>query len=265
VAVNCAAIPEGLIESELFGYEEGAFTGARRKGAPGKILQANGGTLFLDEIGDMPLSLQARLLRVLQERTVTPLGSTRPYPVDVGLVCATHRRLRELINQGHFREDLYYRLNGFVLTLPPLRERTDLLELVHRLIEGETRGGERVEISGEVMELFRRHSWPGNLRQLHNLLRTALAMVDSDGCITRDHLPDDFLEEFGDTGVGGVVPQLSLSSAVEYLAPVAPGSLEDLETTAIQRAVEFHRGNISAAARELGISRNTLYRKLQRN
>ncbi|MFO1206891.1 MAG: sigma-54-dependent Fis family transcriptional regulator [Burkholderiales bacterium] len=264
VAVNCAAIPEGLIESELFGYEEGAFTGARRKGASGKILQANGGTLFLDEIGDMPLSLQARLLRVLQERTVTPLGSSRGYPIDIGLVCATHRRLRELINQGQFREDLYYRLNGFVLTLPPLRERTDLLELVHRLIDGETRGGERVEISGEVMELFRRHSWPGNLRQLHNLLRTALAMVDSDGCITRDHLPDDFLEEFGDTGVG-VVPQLSLSSPVEYLAPVAPGSLEDLETTAIQRAVEFHRGNISAAARELGISRNTLYRKLQRN
>ncbi len=266
VAVNCAAIPEGLIESELFGYEEGAFTGARRKGAPGKILQANGGTLFLDEIGDMPPSLQARLLRVLQERTITPLGSGRAYPVDVGLVCATHRRLRELISQGHFREDLYYRLNGFVITLPPLRERTDLPELVRRLMEGETRGGERVQITAEVMELFRLHSWPGNLRQLHNLLRTALAMVDADGRITRDHLPDDFLEEFGDAEATLLPLPLALApSALEYSTPITTGSLEDIESTAIQRAVEFHRGNISAAARELGISRNTLYRKLQRN
>ena len=265
VAVNCAAIPEGLIESELFGYEEGAFTGARRKGAPGKILQADGGTLFLDEIGDMPLSLQARLLRVLQERMITPLGSTRACPVDVGLVCATHRKLRELMAQGHFREDLYYRLNGLVVTLPPLRERTDLPELVRRLVAGETRRGERVPISADVMDLFRRHSWPGNLRQLHNLLRTALAMVDDDGLIGRHHLPDDFLEEFGDTGPGTAIPLRPVSSQGEEAAPIAPGSLDDLEASAIQRAVEFHRGNISAAARELGISRNTLYRKLQRS
>jgi transcriptional regulator of acetoin/glycerol metabolism len=265
VAVNCAAIPEGLIESELFGYEEGAFTGARRKGAPGKILQADGGTLFLDEIGDMPLSLQARLLRVLQERTVTPLGSARACPVDVGLVCATHRKLRELIARGHFREDLYYRLNGLVVTLPPLRERTDLPELVRRLIEAETQRGERVEISADVMDLFRRHSWPGNLRQLHNLLRTALAMVDDDGLIARHHLPDDFLEEFGETGPGTAIPIQSVPNPDQRPTQVATGSLDDLEATAIQRAVEFHRGNISAAARELGISRNTLYRKLQRS
>jgi transcriptional regulator of acetoin/glycerol metabolism len=197
IAVNCAAIPEGLIESELFGYEEGAFTGARRKGAPGKILQADGGTLFLDEIGDMPLSLQARLLRVLQERTISPLGGTRAYPVDVALVCATHRKLRELIAQGQFREDLYYRLNGFVVTLPPLRERTDLPQLVRRLIDGEARPGERPQISADVMDLFHRHAWPGNLRQLHNLLRTSLAMVEDDDVICRHHLPDDFLEELG--------------------------------------------------------------------
>jgi transcriptional regulator of acetoin/glycerol metabolism len=265
VAVNCAAIPEGLIESELFGYEEGAFTGARRKGAPGKILQADGGTLFLDEIGDMPLSLQARLLRVLQERTVTPLGSVRACPVDVGLVCATHRKLRELIARGHFREDLYYRLNGLVVTLPPLRERTDLPELVRRLIEAETQRGERVEISADVMDLFRRHSWPGNLRQLHNLLRTALAMVDDDGLITRHHLPDDFLEEFGEAGPGTAILMQSVPNPDQQPTQIATGSLDDLEATAIQRAVEFHRGNISAAARELGISRNTLYRKLQRS
>ena len=264
VAVNCAAIPEGLIESELFGYDEGAFTGARRKGAPGKILQADGGTLFLDEIGDMPLSLQARLLRVLQERMITPLGSTRACPVDVALVCATHRKLRELMAQGLFREDLYYRLNGLVVTLPPLRERTDLPELVRRLVEAETRRGERVEISAEVMDLFRRHSWPGNLRQLHNLLRTALAMVDDDRSIARYHLPDDFLEEFGEIGPVTAIPLQPVSSQSAPPAQSAPGSLDDLEATAIQRAVEFHRGNISAAARELGISRNTLYRKLQR-
>jgi len=265
IAVNCAAIPEGLIESELFGYEEGAFTGARRKGAPGKILQANGGTLFLDEIGDMPLSLQARLLRVLQERTITPLGSTRVYSVDVALVCATHRKLRDLIAQAQFREDLYYRLNGFVVTLPALRERTDLPQLVERLVQGEARPGQRSQITAEVMEMFQRHTWPGNLRQLHNLLRTALAMVDGDGPIGRHHLPDDFLEQF-DHGAGALVTGLPPARSETNQAPAsAPvGSLDDIEARAIQRAVEFHRGNISAAARQLGISRNTLYRKLQR-
>ncbi|MBP8120782.1 MAG: sigma-54-dependent Fis family transcriptional regulator, partial [Burkholderiales bacterium] len=130
VALNCASIPETLIESELFGYQGGAFTGARKEGAPGKIQQAHGGTLFLDEIGDMPLNLQARLLRVLQERSVTPLGSTRAIHVDISLVCATHRKLREEVARGSFREDLYYRLNGMSVTLPPLRERTDIRALV---------------------------------------------------------------------------------------------------------------------------------------
>lgn len=132
VAVNCASIPETLIESELFGYEEGAFTGARRKGAVGKLLQANGGTLFLDEIGDMPYPLQVRLLRVLQERLVNPLGSTKSIPVDVAIICATHRDLREMIAQSRFREDLYYRLNGLVVKLPPLRERTDLSAVIKK-------------------------------------------------------------------------------------------------------------------------------------
>jgi transcriptional regulator with PAS, ATPase and Fis domain len=133
VAVNCASIPETLIESELFGYEEGAFTGAKRRGSPGKLVQAHGGTLFLDEIGDMPLALQARLLRVLQERKVVPLGGHKAQEVDIALVCATHRNLREMIDSGR-REDLYYRLNGLAVRLPPLRERSDLRELCRQLI-----------------------------------------------------------------------------------------------------------------------------------
>ena len=135
VAVNCASIPETLIEAELFGYEEGAFTGARRKGAVGKLVQANGGTLFLDEIGDMPLALQAHLLRVLQERQVTPLGSSKSVPVDVSIIGATQRHLRELIDHKVFREDLFYRLNGLAVRLPPLRERSDLLALVRRILD----------------------------------------------------------------------------------------------------------------------------------
>ena len=140
VALNCASIPETLIESELFGYQGGAFTGARKEGAPGKIQQANGGTLFLDEIGDMPLNLQARLLRVLQERCVTPLGSTKTIQVDIALVCATHRKLREEVARGSFREDLYYRLNGMSVTLPPLRERSDIRALLTRLAAAEEIG-----------------------------------------------------------------------------------------------------------------------------
>src|SRR5690606_1252898 len=126
VAINCASIPEGLIESELFGHEEGAFTGARRRGAVGRIQQAHGGTLFLDEVGEMPLPLQARLLRVIQEREIVPLGSSKRIEVDISIIAATNQRLRERVKQGQFREDLYYRLNGLRLTLPPLRERTDL-------------------------------------------------------------------------------------------------------------------------------------------
>src|SRR4030095_498875 len=133
VAVNCASIPENLIEAELFGYEDGAFTGARRKGACGRIVQANGGTLFLDEIGDIPLALQARLLRVLQERCVTPLGSLKSIPVDIAVIGATHRNLREMIEQQQVREDLVYRLHALAVPLPPLRERSDLAVVARRI------------------------------------------------------------------------------------------------------------------------------------
>ncbi|MDP1979872.1 sigma-54-dependent Fis family transcriptional regulator [Undibacterium sp.] len=250
VAVNCASIPETLIESELFGYEDGAFTGARKKGNVGKILQANGGTLFLDEIGDMPLNLQARLLRVLQERMVTPLGSSKSIPVNLALICATNRNLREMIGKGEFRDDLYYRLNGLVVRLPPLRERTDLDVVIAKVLATESEG-RQYRIAPAVMQLFHAHGWPGNFRQLTNLLRTAIVMTDADMEIRLDHLPEDFLE---DTEVAFAPKAISNAQTT--------ASLDALEIDAIQRALQLHQGNVSAVSKALGISRNTIYRKL---
>lgn len=256
IAVNCAAIPEGLIESELFGYDEGAFTGAKRKGYAGKIYQANHGTLFLDEIGDMPPALQGRLLRVLQERQVTPLGSSKSIPVDIFIVCATHRKLRDEVAEGRFRADLYYRLNGLRVILPPLRQRGDLEQLV-RLIARSERGEKEIEITPEVMEAFRRFSWPGNLRQLQMVLRTAVALLGRGNLITLCHLPDEFAEESAERSLGLAVPASTPGSPVT-------GDLARMELTVIKQAMDATAGNISAAARQLGISRKTLYRKLGR-
>ncbi|MDZ4250972.1 MAG: sigma-54-dependent Fis family transcriptional regulator [Sulfuritalea sp.] len=276
VAVNCAAIPEGLIESELFGYEDGAFTGARRKGSIGRILQADGGTLFLDEIGDMPLSLQARLLRVLQERVVVPLGSAKSYPVNIAVICATHRRIRDSVSSGLFREDLYFRLNGLTVMLPPLRARTDLDALLASLLT-ELGGEHPPSIDPEVLELFRRHPWPGNLRQLSNLLRTAVVMAEGESTIRREHLPDDFVEDIEQilvaspaaasaptaqvTSAGAVPPAPTLAHPTPP-PEAAAGRLQDLALHAIREALARSGGNISGAARELGVSRSTLYRKL---
>ena len=259
IAVNCAAVPEGLIESELFGYEDGAFTGARRKGHQGKLLQANGGTLFLDEIGDMPSAMQARLLRVLQERVVTPLGSSASIPVDVRLICATHQRLRELIQQKVFRDDLYYRLNGLTVRLPPLRDRTDVREIVTRLLL--TQGGAEWTLATDVWQLMLSHPWPGNLRQLANVLATAIAIATPDTQIRREHLPDDFLDDVADLPRALVATLTSVADAPANSVEIN-GSLEHLATEAMRRALVRHHGNVSAAARELGVSRNTVYRKL---
>jgi transcriptional regulator of acetoin/glycerol metabolism len=258
VAVNCASIPENLIESELFGYEEGAFTGARRKGAVGKLLQANGGSLFLDEIGDMPYPLQVRLLRVLQERVVNPLGSSKSVPVDIAIICATHRNLREMIVQNRFREDLYYRLNGLVVKLPPLRERTDLAVVVEKMLQAtppDEVTGIPLSVADDVMALFEQCAWPGNFRQLGNLLRTAAAMVDDDGQIRREHLPEDFFEDLRCNPVSAPQPA---SDAL----PLSGARLQDVQVSAIAAAVARHNGNVSAAARALGISRNTVYRNM---
>jgi len=277
VAVNCAAIPEGLIESELFGYEEGAFTGARRKGSIGRIVQANGGTLFLDEIGDMPASLQSRLLRVLQERVVVPLGSVKSYPVDIAVLCATHHQIRELISAGRFREDLYFRINGLSVRLPPLRARTDFDALVNALLR-ELGGDHAPTLDTEVRELFLRHRWPGNLRQLSYVLRSALVMAEGESAILREHLPDDFVEDVEQGLVPinmsdnvavpkatflGEPPAPNLAPPLEDSAEPLSGRLRDLALQAIRDAIARSGGNISAAARELGVSRSTVYRKLQ--
>lgn len=261
VAVNCASIPETLIESELFGYEEGAFTGARRKGALGKLVQANGGTLFLDEIGDMPYPLQVRLLRVLQERIVNPLGSTKSIPVDISVVCATHRSLREMIAQNLFREDLYYRLNGLVVKLPPLRERTDLAVVIEKMLEQESAAscnGCSLSVSQEVAALFEQCAWPGNFRQLGNLLRTAAAMVDDDGVIRREHLPDDFFEDIAGREASAAAPV----GQPPHAALRNDARLQEVAVSVIAAAIERHGGNVSAAARALGVSRTTIYRKM---
>jgi transcriptional regulator of acetoin/glycerol metabolism len=258
VAVNCASIPETLIESELFGYEDGAFTGARKKGSSGKILQANGGTLFLDEIGDMPLNLQSRLLRVLQERMVTPLGSTKSIAVNVELICATNCNLRDMIAKGEFRKDLYYRLNGLVVKLPALRDRTDLEIIVEKILAFES-SHIRYSIAPEVMALFKEHSWPGNFRQLTSLLRTAMVMAGDDREIRHGHLPDDFLEEI-------TTAKIDYITANQTSAAHPPSkkviNMDAMKMITIQKSLAEHNGNVSAAAKALGVSRNTIYRNM---
>ena len=260
VALNCAAIPETLIESELFGYQGGAFTGAKKEGAPGKIQQAHGGTLFLDEIGDMPLNLQARLLRVLQERSVTPLGSTKSVQVDISLVCATHRKLRDEVALGTFREDLYYRLNGLCVTLPSLRERSDIRALSISLALEEARKNGRIkkiEFSNSAMESMEAYAWPGNIRQLNNVICVAIALMDDDETmITECHLPEELFET-------PIQPRMQEARLGGINIP-ANGSMEEIGRHAAQNALETAGGNVSAAARLLGVSRNTLYRKLGR-
>lgn len=259
VALNCAAIPENLIESELFGYQGGAFTGARKEGALGKIQQAHGGTLFLDEIGDMPLNLQARLLRVLQERSVTPLGSTKSIQVDISLVCATHRKLRDEVVLGTFREDLYYRLNGLCVTLPALRERADIHALSTALALEEARKNgriDKIQFSASAMQAMESYAWPGNIRQLNNVIRVAIALMDDDESrITESHLPEELFE----TTIQPKHPDKTASTSA-----TGKGSLEEIGRLAALNALETAGGNVSAAARLLGVSRNTLYRKLGR-
>jgi len=253
VAINCASLPENLIESELFGYSPGAFTGARRQGSHGRLREANGGTLFLDEIGDMPLSMQTCLLRALQERQVSPLGGGKSVDVDFALICATHRKLREDVDKGIFRSDLYYRINGLAVNLPALRERTDFQALTERLL-AELNPECDIQLAPGLLAKLSRYSWPGNLRQYASVLRTASAMLDP--CETRidwKHLPDDLIEELTS------MQQLTTQS----FANGVPQNLEEISRTAIRQALESSSGNISEAARTLGISRQTLYRKMK--
>ncbi|MFK3909273.1 sigma-54-dependent Fis family transcriptional regulator [Pseudomonas monteilii] len=246
VAINCASLPESLIESELFGYRGGSFTGARKDGMPGKLLQADGGTVLLDEIGDMPLALQTRLLRVLEERQVVPIGG-QAQALDVRIVSATHRDLLEQVAQGSFREDLYYRLAGLEVELPAVRERTDTAHLLEVLLAQEA-GDRPVRLEATARQRLLAFAWPGNVRQLRNVLRTLVALCD-DGLIRFEDLP----------------AAIRRSGVAEASPPVTSNCLEDAERAALLSTLEAHRWHMTRVAEQLGISRNTLYRKLRRH
>lgn len=257
VALNCAAIPESLIESELFGYVGGSFTGARKEGMAGKLWQANGGTLFLDEIGDMPFAMQTRLLRVLEDRMVSPLGGGEPVPLDIRVLSATHRDLYARIDERLFREDLLYRLSGLEVTVPPLREREDKAEVIRRLFaQAESMGhGPAVHVTPATLDRLCHHTWPGNVRQLRSVIRTLVALSEN-GVVTVDDLPDELRE--ADIAMADVSPSDSPADGLTE----AP--LEAAERQALRAALDACQGQVSAAARRLGVSRNTLYRKLRR-
>lgn len=266
VALNCAAIPETLVESELFGYKDGAFTGARAKGARGKILQAHGGTLFLDEIGDMPLPMQTRLLRFLAEREVMPLGAEQAIPVDLQVICATHRDLQGLVDDGRFRLDLYYRLAGLTLKLPPLRERADKEALIHSLLYAEARELDYMvpPLADGVLSLLVAHAWPGNIRQLKNTLRAALALSGGDA-IGIEHLPAEVVH-----AACTILPPPRLSSLgfneVASMQPVAAAATTATggPREALLQALRQHSWNVTQAARSLGACRATVYRRMQK-
>ncbi|MGH8121216.1 MAG: sigma-54-dependent Fis family transcriptional regulator [Rudaea sp.] len=247
VAVNCAGLPEGLIESELFGYEEGAFTGARRHGAKGLLREADGGVLFLDEIGDMPLSLQARLLRVLQEREVTPLGGGRPVKVEFALISATHQDLDVAVANGRFRSDLYFRIAHYTVQLPALREHADRRALVEAFWSQFAAANE-VSMDDLALTRLADYAWPGNLRQLNGTLRTLIALAGRHGRVAVADLPAVVL----------AAPRAGTVAVDEG----HPASLAGITTQALRSALSGAAGNVSAAARKLGISRSTLYRRL---
>lgn len=245
IAINCAAMPESLIESELFGYQPGTFTGARSKGMRGLIQQADGGTLFLDEIGDMPLHLQTRLLRVLAEQEVMLLGGEKPIKVDIRVIAASHRDLRQMIEQSEFREDLYYRLNGAILRLPALRERADKNYLIERIFRELCEQRQRpARIRGDAMSALLGYAWPGNIRELRNALQYALATAETDE-ITVNDLPEECLRSVNARQVLSAIPGQEQRTA---------------HARAIEDCLRRQRWNVSAAARELGMSRPTLYR-----
>lgn len=258
VTVNCAAIPENLIESELFGYRPGAFTGAAREGRKGKILQSSGGTLFLDEIGDMPLLLQARLLRAIEAREIVPVGSDHTIAVDLHVISATHRDLRRMIATGEFREDLYYRLAGTTLELPSLADRQDKGELIRMLLREESGSEETVDIAADAFERLLHYRWPGNIRQLRNVLRTAAALC-SDRVIRLSNLPQEIVDP--DEAPTAIPASTAQTTTVE---PAATG-LQGAEQAALIGTLEQCDWNVSHAARLLDISRNTLYRKLRKH
>jgi transcriptional regulator of acetoin/glycerol metabolism len=256
-----------LIESELFGYREGAFTGARAKGGRGKIAQADGGTLFLDEIGDMPLTLQTRLLRVLSEREILPLGAEKPVAVDLQVICATHRDLTSMVRAGEFRQDLYFRLNGLVLQLPALRDRSDKGNLIQQLLREEAAAQEceHYGLDESALNLLLCYDWPGNIRQLKNTLRSAMALSE-DGWITRKQLPIEIQQTIQQTMPPERIVSLHCDIPTQSHGVPEPVSSPDVfggKKQALLFTLKQHHWNIVLAARELGISRATVYRRMQ--
>lgn len=262
IAINCAAIPEQLLESELFGYVKGAFTGASANGKTGLIQAANTGTLFLDEIGDMPLMLQAKLLRAIEAREILPIGASSPIQVDIRIISATNQNLAQFIAEGKFREDLFYRLNVIPITLPPLRERQEDIELlVHYFLHLHTRrlGSVYPGIAPDVVEILRKHRWPGNLRELSNLMEYLVNVVPSGEVIDSTLLPPNLLNN-GTTEQSDVT---EVSEAHLSLDDAGSTALEEMEKQMIREALSRHNSK-KQVADELGIGIATLYRKIKK-
>ncbi|HAM5045513.1 sigma-54-dependent Fis family transcriptional regulator [Escherichia coli] len=262
IAINCAAIPEQLLESELFGYVKGAFTGASANGKTGLIQAANTGTLFLDEIGDMPLMLQAKLLRAIEAREILPIGASSPIQVDIRIISATNQNLAQFIAEGKFREDLFYRLNVIPITLPPLRERQEDIELlVHYFLHLHTRrlGSVYPGIAPDVVEILRKHRWPGNLRELSNLMEYLVNVVPSGEVIDSTLLPPNLLNN-------GTTEQSDVTEVTEVhlsLDDAGGTALEEMEKQMIREALSRHNSK-KQVADELGIGIATLYRKIKK-
>ncbi|MEW3342212.1 sigma-54-dependent Fis family transcriptional regulator [Escherichia coli] len=262
IAINCAAIPEQLLESELFGYVKGAFTGASANGKTGLIQAANTGTLFLDEIGDMPLMLQAKLLRAIEAREILPIGASSPIQVDIRIISATNQNLAQFIAEGKFREDLFYRLNVIPITLPPLRERQEDIELlVHYFLHLHTRrlGSVYPGIAPDVVEILRKHRWPGNLRELSNLMEYLVNVVPSGEVIDSTLLPPNLLNN--GTTEQSDVPEVN--EAHLALDDAGGTALEEMEKQMIREALSRHNSK-KQVADELGIGIATLYRKIKK-
>lgn len=265
VAVNCAALPAELVESELFGYQAGAFTGANRTGFIGKIRQAHGGFLFLDEIGEMPLAAQSRLLRVLQEREVVPVGSNQSVKVDIQIIAATHMDLESLVAQGLFRQDLFYRLNGLQVRLPALRERQDIERIIHKLHRRHRSSPQT--LCTELLAQLMRYDWPGNLRELDNLMQVACLMAEGDEVLAMAHLPEHLAKK-----LVSMSPELHIVCGKHHIEnprdkdDIDRHSADSLLGAINQNVLQAYRaceGNVSQCAKRLGISRNALYRKLK--
>jgi len=264
IAVNCGAIPRELIASELFGYAEGAFTGAHKGGRPGKFELAAGGTLFLDEIGDMPLDQQVSLLRVLQDKSVTRIGGETPRVLDVRIICATHRNLQLEVARGSFRQDLYYRLNIIVITLPPLRAHPGDIPLLFRTFHArvcQALGVPEAPVAPEVLARLQAYDWPGNMREFQNAVER-MVNHSFQGPITASSLPEELLKPSSPQGPPPPFQALEAGTVREQRARIKR-RLAEQERQEILAVMAAHRGNLSLTARALGLSRTSLYRKLR--